>query len=56
VPGQEVVVERVKGVKYAQYAPMPFGMYVNGGKMGGFAHFSAYKLPKMLGFFLLKST
>ncbi len=32
VPGQGVVVEGVKGVKYA---PLPPEMYENGGKTGG---------------------
>jgi hypothetical protein len=45
VPGQGVVVEGVKGVKYT---PMPPRMYENSIKMGGFAHFMAYKLPKTL--------
>ncbi len=44
MPGQRVVVEGVKGVKYA---PMLPGMYEKDDKMGGFAHFLAYKLPKM---------
>jgi hypothetical protein len=35
-PAQEVVVEGVKGVKYA---PKPPGMYKFGEKMGGFPHF-----------------
>jgi hypothetical protein len=42
-----VVVEGVKGVKYA---PMLPGMYENGEKMGGFAHFLAYKSSKTLFF------
>ncbi len=45
VPRQGLVVEGVKGVKYAT---MPPGMYENGKKTGGFTHFLAYKLPKML--------
>ncbi len=36
VPRQGVVVEGVKGVKYAH---MPPGMYENGEKTCGFAHF-----------------
>jgi hypothetical protein len=43
VPWQGVVVEGVKGVKYASMSP---GMYENSEKAGGFAHFLAYKLPK----------
>jgi hypothetical protein len=47
VPGQGMVVEGVKGVKYAT---MPPGMYENGKKTGGFAHFLSYKSPKILFF------
>jgi hypothetical protein len=47
VPRQGVVVEGVKRVKYA---PMPPEIYKNGEKRGGFPHFLAYKLPKMLFF------
>jgi hypothetical protein len=43
VPGQRVVVEGVKGVKYA---PMLPGMHEKDEKMGGFGHFLAYILPK----------
>jgi hypothetical protein len=43
VPGQRVVVEGVKGVKYA---PMLPGMYEKDEKMGDFGHCLAYKLPK----------
>jgi hypothetical protein len=43
MPGQGMVVEGVKGVKYV---PMPPGLYKNA-KMGGFAHFLACKSPKM---------
>jgi hypothetical protein len=50
VPGQGVVVEGVKEVKYTPMAP---GMYKNG-KKGGFMHFLACKLQKRR--FLLKST
>jgi hypothetical protein len=41
VPRQVVVVEGVKGVKYA---PMLPEIYKNGEKMGGFPHFLVYKL------------
>jgi hypothetical protein len=51
VPGQGVVVEGVKGVKYA---PMPPEMYENSEKTGGFPHFLVHKSPKCR--FLLKST
>jgi hypothetical protein len=51
VPGQGVVVEGVKGVKYA---PMPPKMYENSKKTGGFEHFLAHKSRKML--FFAKST
>jgi hypothetical protein len=44
VPGQGVVVEGVKGVKYN---PMPLQIYKNSKKTGGFTHFLAYKLQKM---------
>jgi hypothetical protein len=40
VPGQRVVVEGVKGVKYS---PMPPRMYKNGEKMSGLPNFFAYK-------------
>jgi hypothetical protein len=43
LPRRGLVVEGVKGVKYA---PMPPGMYENGEKMGGFVLFLAFKLPK----------
>jgi hypothetical protein len=43
VLGQAVVVEGVKGVKYA---PMPAEIYKNGEKTGSFPQFLAYKLPK----------
>jgi hypothetical protein len=41
--GHGVVVEEVKGVKYA---PMPPKIYKNGKKKGGFPHFLAYNSPK----------
>jgi hypothetical protein len=44
VPGQGVVVEGVKGVKYFLLSPK---IYENGKKTGGFPHFLAYKSPKM---------
>jgi hypothetical protein len=43
VPGQGVVVEGVKGVKYAPMSPR---MDKNGEKTGGFTHFLAYKSLK----------
>jgi hypothetical protein len=43
VPGQGVVVEGVKGVKYG---PMLPDMYENGEKTGNFLHFLANKSPK----------
>ncbi len=43
VPGQGVVVEGVKGVKYS---PMLPDMYENSEKTGSFAHFLANKSPK----------
>ncbi len=43
VPGQGVVVEGVKGIKYSPMLPK---MYENGKKQGGFTHLLAYKLPK----------
>ncbi len=45
MPGQGVVVEGVKGVKYA---PMPAEIYENGKKTGGFLQLLAYRLPKTL--------
>jgi hypothetical protein len=45
VLGQRVVVEGVKGVKYA---PMPTRMYKNVEKTGSFAHVLAYKSLKTL--------
>jgi hypothetical protein len=46
VPGQRVVVEGVKGVKYT---PMPPDIYERR-KTSGFPHFLAYKSPKTLFF------
>jgi hypothetical protein len=43
VPGQGVVMEGVKEVKYA---PLPPKIYKNSKKMGIFQHFLAYKSPK----------
>jgi hypothetical protein len=43
VLGQVVVLEGVKGVKYAT---MPAEIYKNGEKTGSFPHFLTYKLPK----------
>ncbi len=43
VPGQGMVVEGVKGVKYALMTPR---MYENSKKPGSFTHFLAYKSPK----------
>jgi hypothetical protein len=43
VPGQGVVVEGVKGVKYTRMLPRNVRKRE---KTGGFLHFLAYKLPK----------
>ncbi len=47
VPGQGVVVEGVKGIKYAPHAARNIEKRQ---KTGGFLHFLACKLPKMLFF------